>query len=212
MNRRGRLVGVAQTLQDRVYSANNPAPVVENFGSKAILDAEVSASVIRMIRNYSWLAIYLFTLNLAGAALAETTVPQLSDLEFMTGHWVAPSSDGAEEVWLAAKGGTMTGSFRWVIPNGPHVLEYIIIQETEQGVVPRFKHLRPDYSAWEETPNYYELTETQRGRAVFTYRGDNKRVPERMIYTRPAANKLHFRGESSGEDEPLILKFIRARR
>jgi hypothetical protein len=165
-----------------------------------------------MARKLFGLAICLFSLNLASTALAETSVPQLSDLDFLAGHWVAPSSDGAEEVWLAAKGGTMTGSFRWVIPNGPHVLEYIIIQETEQGVVLRFKHLRPDYSTWEETPNYYELTETQNGRAVFTNRGDNKRAPDRMIYTRPAANKLHFRGESSGEDEPLILKFIRARR
>jgi hypothetical protein len=177
-----------------------------------MLVAEISASVIRMTCNFYCSAFCLFILGLPGIALAETPVPQLSDLDFMTGHWVAPTSNNAEEVWLAAKGGTMTGSFRWVIPNGPHVLEYLVIQETEQGVVLRFKHLRPDYSAWEETPNYYELTEAQKGRAVFTNRGDNKRVPERMIYTRPAANELHFRGESSGEKEPLILKFVRARR
>jgi hypothetical protein len=163
-----------------------------------------------MTHKLTWLAICLFTLNLAGAALAETTKPQLSDLAFMTGHWVAPASDGAEEVWLAAKGGTMTGSFRWVVPNGPHVLEYIVVHETEQGVVLRFKHMRPDYSAWEKTPNYYELTETQKGRAVFTNRGENKHVPDRMIYTQPAANELHFRGESDGKDEPLLLKFVRA--
>ncbi len=186
------------------------AALVENFGSEAMLDAVASASVIQMTHNFFRLAICLISLNFASTALAETPVPQLSDLDFMTGHWVSPSSDGAEEVWLAAKGGTMTGSFRWVVPNGPHVLEYIVIQETEQGVVLRFKHLRPDYTAWEETPNYYELTETQKGRAVFTNRGDNKHVPERMIYTQPAANELHFRGESSGEDEPLILKFIKA--
>ena len=186
--------------------------MVELFGSEAMLDAEIPASVIRMKRYFYCSAICFFILNFPGIALAETTSPQLSDLDFMTGHWVAPSSNNAEEVWLAAKGGTMTGSFRWVVPNGPHVLEYLVIQETEQGVVLRFKHLRPDYSAWEETPNYYELTETQNGRAVFTHRGENKRVPERMIYTRPAANKLHFRGETSGEDEPLILKFVRARR
>lgn len=187
-------------------------PVVANFGSGAMLDAEISASVIQMTRNFYCSAICLFILNLPGIALAETTGPQLSDLDFMTGHWVSPSSNNAEEVWLAAKGGTMTGSFRWVVPNGPHVLEYLVIQETEQGVVLRFKHLRPDYSAWEETPNYYELTETQTGLAVFTNRGDNKHVPERMIYTQPAANELHFRGESSGDDEPLILKFVRAGR
>lgn len=164
-----------------------------------------------MIRKLFWLPV-LLTLNVANTALAETTTPQLSDLDFMTGHWVAPSSDSAEEVWLAPMGETMTGSFRWVIPNGPTVLEYIVIQETDQGVVLRFKHLRPDYSAWEETPNYYELTETGKGRAVFTNRGENKRVPERMIYTQPAADKLHFRGESSGGDEPLILKFIKVKR
>jgi hypothetical protein len=163
-----------------------------------------------MTRNFFLLAIWLFTLNWSSTALTETTHPQLSDLEFMSGHWVAPSSNGAEEVWLAAKGGTMTGSFRWVVPDGPHVLEYLVIQETEQGVVLRFKHMRPDYSAWEENPNYYELTEARTGRAVFTNRGENKRVPDRMIYTQPAANELHFRGESSGDDEPLILKFVRA--
>jgi hypothetical protein len=184
--------------------------VVANFSSQAILVAEARAQVIAMTHDFFRMLIYLFTVNFAGAALAETTHLQLSDLAFMTGHWVAPASDGAEEVWLAAKDGTKTGSFRWAIPNGPHVLEYIIIQETEKGVVLRFKHMRPDYSSWEDKPNYYELTEAREGRAVFTNRGENRNVPERMIYTRPAANELHFRGESSGDDEPVMLKFVRA--
>lgn len=143
---------------------------------------------------------------------ASSSAADLEALAFMQGHWISPDNNNAEEVWLAPKGGTMTGSFRWVIPKGPHVLEYIVIQQAGQEVILRFKHLRPDYTAWEQEPNTYRLGEVAENRAVFVRTGDNDKIPERMIYSASDASHLSFRGESGdGRDakEPLILEFIR---
>ncbi len=155
-----------------------------------------------------YLLLSMLLIASAGHAVAAQK-PDLAALAFMVGHWTSPGSNNAEEVWLAANSGTMTGSFRWVIPGGPHVLEYLVIQQTERGVVLRFKHFRPDYSTWEEEANYYELLEAENNRAVFVSRGDNQRVPERMIYSSTAPGHLQFRGETKGDDKPLILEFVR---
>lgn len=158
-------------------------------------------------------ALLLLLLAAPGTLLAQQpdggrSILEISALGFMAGHWVSPDNNDAEEVWLAPRAGSMAGSFRVAIPEGHHVLEYLVIQQTETGVVLRFKHYRPDYSTWEQQANVYELTEAENNRAVFVLTSENKNVPQRMIYTSPAADQLNFVGESAGK-EPLILNFFR---
>jgi hypothetical protein len=154
---------------------------------------------------------YLVLLMLSAGSAAAFSA-DLEALAFMQGHWISPENNDAEEVWLAPHEGTMTGSFRWAIPNGPHVLEYLVIQQTGKEIILRFMHFRPDYTRWEQVPNTYRLGEVSENRAVFVRIGDNDKVPERMIYSASDSSHLSFRGESgegSDKKEPLILEFVR---
>lgn len=150
---------------------------------------------------------------LASLALAPAVVAgerfTLADVAWLTGHWI--SADGrAEESWLGPAAGTMVGSFRWVIPGRMHVLEFLVIEETPDGVLFRFKHFDPDYRAWEtDAPNTYRLIEARDHRAVFENVAWEGRVPKTMIYTRPDAERLLFLGRSPGEDDEVRLEYVR---
>ncbi|MBD3648285.1 MAG: hypothetical protein HUJ31_12730 [Pseudomonadales bacterium] len=131
----------------------------------------------------------------------------LDALSFMTGHWVAAGDDNYEEVWLAPAAGTLPGSFRWVFPNGRQVLEYLVIEETDEGVFFRFKHFNPNYEAWEKEPNTYRLTAVDESSATFERVSDNMDVPKTLSYTREG-NTLSFVGTGDSErEEPLELNF-----
>ena len=131
---------------------------------------------------------------------------ELDRLGWLAGHWV--SEDGAyEEHWLAPRGETMTGSFRWVFPDGRVVLEYLVIEAGEAGVQMRFKHFNPDYSTWEAgEPNTYRLESLDAGEALFVRTSENDSAPLRYTYTREG-EALTFRGEGEAGAEPLILHF-----
>ena len=131
---------------------------------------------------------------------------ELERLGWLSGHWV--SRDGAaEEVWLEPRGGTMPGSFRWVFPNGRQVLEYLVIEEAGDEVFLRFKHFETNFEPWEkDEPNSYRLLSLDGQQASFERIGDNPKVPQYLRYSRDGST-LDFRGETEGDDEPLLLTF-----
>lgn len=132
----------------------------------------------------------------------------LDELSFMTGHWVAANGDDHyEEVWFAPRSGTLPGSFRWVFPNGRQVLEFLVIEETDEGVFFRFKHFNPDYTAWEEEPNSYRLASVEEDAATFERISENTDVPRTLSYSREG-NILTFVGTGDNEREAsLVLEF-----
>lgn len=151
--------------------------------------------------------------HLAAAALAMAlwsgpapATEELDRLHWLAGHWV--SEDGAfEEHWLAPRGNTMTGSFRWVFPDGRVVLEYLVIEAGEAGVQMRFKHFNPDYSTWEAgEPNTYRLESLADGQALFLRSSDNDAAPLRYSYTREG-DRLTFHGAGEDGEQPLVLHF-----
>jgi hypothetical protein len=143
----------------------------------------------------------LCLLLIAPGALAS----ELEKLGWLAGHWVSPD-EAAEEVWLEPRGGTMAGSFRWVFPNGRQVLEYLVIEETEDGVMLRFKHFNTDFEPWEkDQPNTYRMRSVDQQQAEFDLINDNPGVPRQLTYVREG-DTLKFRGETEGE-EPLLLTF-----
>ena len=156
------------------------------------------------MRVPQFLSLLLLLLSISSARAA----PGIEALSFMAGHWIAPANDNAEEVWLAPAGGTISGSFRWLVSGGPQVFELLLIQETEAGIFLRFKHYDAAFKPWETEPNLYELTDHAPGRAVFTRRSENDSVPELFIYQAPNPDALHFEGRTPGKDS-LILKFER---
>jgi len=142
----------------------------------------------------------------AALAVQQAAADGLEELDWLTGHWVSPDG-AAEEVWLAPHGGTMTGTFRWVFPNGRVVLEFLVIQEVGGQVWFRWKHYNADYEPWEKgAPNTYLLAEADDSSATFERTGENDKVPLRYRYTREG-DTLTFRGEGEAGEEPLVLNF-----
>ena len=135
-----------------------------------------------------------------------TWAGELDKLSWLAGHWV--SKDGAaEEHWLEPRGGTMTGSFRWVFPNGHQVLEYLVIEENDGEIMFRFKHYGTDFVPWEkEQANTYRLVELSDNNVVFELEYSSGKVPQRYEYRREE-DRLTFRGESEGNEKSLIIEF-----
>lgn len=134
---------------------------------------------------------------------------ELIDLEWLSGHWF--SDDKAyEEVWIAPKAGSMSGSFRWVFGNGKQILEYLVIEEKNRQIFLRFKHFEIDYVPWEkEEPNLYKLESSMDRQVTFTRLSENSKVPLKLIYRRDQ-NHLYFTGVGDAGEDPLELEFVLA--
>ena len=132
---------------------------------------------------------------------------ELSELEWLSGHWF--SDDKAyEEVWIAPKAGSMSGSFRWVFANGKQILEYLVIEEKDEQIFLRFKHFETDYVPWEKgEPNLYKLESLKDRQVTFTRRSKNSNVPLKLVYRRDT-NRLYFTGFGDAGEEPLELAFV----
>lgn len=149
----------------------------------------------------------MVNLTLALLLSSPCSAVELKDLAWLSGHWF--SDDKAyEEVWIAPKAGTMSGSFRWVFGNGRQILEYLVIEEKHGQIFLRFKHFETDYVPWEkEEPNLYELESLKGMQVTFTRLSKNSNVPLKLVYRRDA-NRLYFTGIGDAGEEPLELAFV----
>ncbi len=148
-------------------------------------------------------------LVLALSISSPSNAVELIDLEWLSGHWF--SDDKAyEEVWIAPKAGSMSGSFRWVFGNGKQILEYLVIEEKNKQIFLRFKHFETDYIPWEkEEPNLYKLESLLDRQVTFTRLSENSKAPLKLIYRRDQ-NHLYFTGVGDAGEEPLELAFVLA--
>jgi hypothetical protein len=166
-----------------------------------------STFVVRVARALALLTPLL--LSPAARAHHDAEPPRLADLAWMEGRWVMDQGTGsAEEIWMAPLDRSMVGSFRWAIPGRMHVIELLVIEETDEAIHFRFKHFDRDYRAWEETPNTYRLKSLEGTTATFENVAWDRRTPQLLIYSR-TDDHLVFRGESpDGEGDPLVLEFV----
>jgi Domain of unknown function (DUF6265) len=101
--------------------------------------------------------------------------PRVEDVAWMTGHW-AITVDGnySEEVWLAPRGGMMSGMNRGVTKSGRTTFEFMRVQTTNDGV---FYMAQPGG----RPPTSFKLIEASAARAVFS--NPQHDFPQRVIYT-----------------------------
>jgi hypothetical protein len=138
----------------------------------------------------------------AGAATVS-----LDDLNWLVGHWQGEPPGGglAEEVWTAPAAGAMMGSFRWTRGEKVVVYEFLLLEETPEGLVLRLRHFSTGSKAWEEkdAPLDFHLTEGGPKSAVFDAQTENgwlrlKMHPEGdtglvVILEREGGGPLEFR-------------------
>ncbi len=119
----------------------------------------------------------------AGLIATAAHAASLEDLTWMEGRW--DSQDGTiSEWWMPPAGGTMAGAFRWAMAERT-VLEFIIIEETAEGPIYRFKHFNPNYETWEaDAPLIFELAEHAEGFAVFRAVDPPEGAPRHLVYRR----------------------------
>ena len=112
-------------------------------------------------------------LTVTHAQETHSTDLSIDQLAFFAGHWSGEMFDGVgETAWFAPKSGTMLGAFR-LIKDGKTVFsQFMIVQETDNGVILRLEHYNNDYSTWEDArgtgPFEFRLVSVEDQKAVFT--------------------------------------------
>jgi len=76
----------------------------------------------------------------------------ISDISFLSGHWIGEGLGAcAEEMMAAPAGGQIMGMFRQMKPEGGvRFYEFYTIAEEDGLLVLKIKHFNPDLSGWEE--------------------------------------------------------------
>lgn len=133
----------------------------------------------------------LFVLFMTLVATAHAQVKtDLKNLNFMSGTWTGKMDWGElEEYWGEPMGDNMICSFRCVKDGKALFYEFIVIEQSAEGIpVMKLRHFNPGSIAWEdkENPNDYPLVSITHNRAVFES-ADKK---TRLIYERQDKSKL----------------------
>lgn len=117
-------------------------------------------------------AVLGLTLSLAAAAQTpdETTAPTIEDLAWIAGTWATDLGDQTlEERWSPPMANAMTGSFRWSRDDEVWLYEFLLIEETDDGISYYLRHFGPGSLGWEEReePLAYRLDSLAPNRAEF---------------------------------------------
>ena len=135
--------------------------------------------------------------------------PSLNGLHWLVGSWRGTGLGGEiEEHWLAARGGTMLGTFRLVRARGAQVVEYVMITEEPGRVVMRFRHFNTDYTTWEnDRPLEFTLVRLSDHEAVFHSEVPSQHAPRRITYRLTEEGLLSAAAARSDEDGRLTERF-----
>jgi hypothetical protein len=76
---------------------------------------------------------------------------KLSDMKWLTGHWVGEAFGGkTEELWTEPAGPNMSGLYRLVKGEKTIFYELMVVTEVDGSLVFRLKHFDADLTGWEE--------------------------------------------------------------
>lgn len=150
-------------------------------------------------------SVYLL-LSLPGVVAGQT----IGDLAWIAGTWVTDLEDQAlEERWSPPMANAMTGSFRWTRDGAVWLYEFLLIEETEDGIFYYLRHFGPSSRAWEErdAPLTYRLSAVDPGSAVFesvTTPGDT------FIFTREGDQLTIEIGSQDGDPRRFVYSLAPA--
>jgi hypothetical protein len=123
-------------------------------------------------------ALVLLAFIRVNVAFAQPT-GTLADLAFIAGHWQGELDGGfIEEIWTAAEGNTMMGSFRYVKEGEAVFFEMMTIDTIDAVPTLRIKHFSAGLIAWEEKEevHLFPLVRLDGREAVFEQADGQKRL------------------------------------
>ncbi len=129
--------------------------------------------------------------------------PTVDDLSWMVGRWVGEGLGGKiEEVFLPPLGGAMPCTFRLTSPDGTKAgfYEFILVENTAEGVQMLLHHFSPNMKRWEDEPVAFDLVELD-GQSVLFAERDDEEEHTRLHYEREGdALRARLIEERDGED------------
>ena len=85
----------------------------------------------------------------------ERPAATLADATFLVGSWAGTAfGERMEESWGAATGGSMIGTFKLFKGDEPAMYELLLLTVEDGTLSLKVKHFNPDFTAWEEKPDY----------------------------------------------------------
>ena len=113
----------------------------------------------------------------------ERPAATLEAASFLVGNWVGMAfGERAEESWSKPTGGTMVGTFKLFSGDEPAMYEIMLLSVEDGTLSLKVKHFNPDFTAWEEKPDYvnFKLVAYSEGELHFGglsfYRRDDDRL------------------------------------
>jgi len=96
----------------------------------------------------------------------------LDDANFLVGSWLGTAFGGTfEEVWNAPSAGTMVGLFKLYSDDGVTFYEILLLSVEDGTLSLKVKHFNPDFSAWEDKPDYVEFRLVKREKDALHFGG-----------------------------------------
>ena len=127
------------------------------------------------------------------ASAQDMGVGSIEDLAWIAGHWSGDAFGGkAEEGWFAPDGGSMSGIFRLVTGGEARVFEFLLLEQEDEDVFFRFKHIGSGWKPLEDEPLSYRLIRLEGQHAFFESTSDQPKqgAPKSFSYARPHADSL----------------------
>lgn len=141
-----------------------------------------------------------------GEGAAEPPKAGLASVAWMAGRWEGEfRGRKVEEHWMAPAGGSMLGSCRWTAQGKTVFREFLLLEETDEGLVMTVSHVGPKMAKLEEKPPTFLLESLKENEAVF--REQKPEQPTRIRYRREPDGGLYARVETHRNGQPAVLEF-----
>jgi Domain of unknown function (DUF6265) len=138
----------------------------------------------------------------------------LKDVAWFAGQWKSPASEKltSEEHWSEPAVGAMIGMFRLTNAEKPLLYEFLMMDETPDGVTMRLRHFKTAMAEVEKEPIRLKLTKASSTEAVFE-NPDNEK-PKRITYRLDQPNQISVVVETTrdGKSAAFTLKFEKVKK
>ena len=130
---------------------------------------------------------------------------KLRDVAWLAGAWRSPVGEKviAEEHWSTREEGAMIGMFRLVNPGKSQLYEFLLMEETPDGVFMRLRHFKAGTAEVEKEPIRLKLVRASASEAVFENPDSDK--PKRITYHSQKTEEMTVIVESTRDGKKAIF-------